>query len=183
MSWKPDDSDEPARDVFSAQLTRRPGPGGQNPVAQMLADEVASALRALSERRTEKDKAPLSRLMTDGLPSLTATAIGAIEGTLKSKSLDGALKEAQILAAYADARQKNAAAENLEADTDLKRLAAARERLSLALEACKAFGVDPAIALAGDDPAIALGDGLISKPHERELAAGAEPTGEGEIAE
>jgi hypothetical protein len=63
-----------------------------------------------------------------------ATAVGAIEGTLKGKSLEGALKEAQILEAYASARQKNADAEKLEAEASKLRMETEKLRQDILME-------------------------------------------------
>jgi hypothetical protein len=148
-----------------------------------LAREVAQALQNLSERRSNAGKSGIPDVVREGLPSLTSVAVGAVEGTLKSRSLDGELKQAQILAAYGEARERNANAEKLEAEAELARIAVARARLEAALDACKAFGVDPVVALsASNAPALVLGLGLAeerdSSSAPTQLTAGAEPTGD-----
>jgi hypothetical protein len=173
----------PERDVFAARLTPLPGPGGVNPAAAYLAQVVADALTSLSEKRTQEGKPALSTGLTHAIPSLTQSALGAVEGTLKSKSLDGALKEAQILAAYAETRERNANAVKLEAEAELALIAIARARLEMALEACKAFGVDPALVFApGPTPTLVLGAGLATPSHESApqppMIAAADPSDE-----
>lgn len=171
----PSIGDQPDRDLLAACLTPVPGPAGVNPIAELLASEVADVLRDLSANRTGAGKAALPSTLTEGLPALTATALGAVEGTLRSKSLDGALKEAQVVATYEEARERNANAAKLQAEADLARIQAARARLALALEACRAFGVDPVTALgASGSPAVVLGEGLIGTPQLPQIASTAE---------
>jgi hypothetical protein len=159
--WRGDPEEQPDRDVFAARLTPLPGPTGINPLAELLAAEVQATLRSLDEKRGDAGKQPLPQAVTKGLPHLTATALGAVEGTLTSKSLDGELKKAQILAAYAEARERNANADKAEAEAEQARIAAARDRLALVLETLRAVGVDPAVALSKNDVfAVLLGDGL-----------------------
>lgn len=188
-AWVSGPGDQPARDVLAVRMTPVPGPSGVNPVAEMLAQEVAAALERLDQNRAQSGSAGVPGLVSEGLPMLTATAVGALEGTLKSKSLDGALKEAQILAAYGEARERNANAEKLEAEAELARIAVARARLELALEKCRAFGVDPALALVtGGTAGLVLGEGLAAQVADgspaRQITAGAEAqtedVGEGE---
>jgi hypothetical protein len=173
--------DASEREVLGARMTPVSGPQGVNPVAELLAREVAEALENLNARRINANKEKVPDLLREGLPSLTSTAAGAIEGTLKSRSLDGELKQAQILATYAEARERNAHAEKLEAEAELARINAARVRLEAALETCRMFGVDPLVALGvGGIPTIVLGAGLAEQhlgapAAPPQLAAGAEP--------
>jgi hypothetical protein len=86
-------------------------PGARHDLADALGALVAHMVTRL-EDATHDDRMPqiIPSSTKPILASATATAVGAVEGTLKGKSLDGALKAAQIEQAYADAREKNASA-------------------------------------------------------------------------
>lgn len=159
--WANNPDEPPERDVFAARLTPVPDATGINPVAELLAAEVRSALLSLSDKREQEGKPAFPESLTKGLPNLTSTALGAVEGTLTSKSLDGELKRAQIVAAYAEARERNANAAKAEAEAQQVRIAAARERLALVLETFRALGVDPAVAMTTSGLfGVLLGEGL-----------------------
>lgn len=172
MNWSGQDK-PPERDVLAAHVSALPGDSGGNPIAEVIADLTATIM-SLGRQRLESAKPPLPKVSSEGLPALTATALGAVEGTLNSQGLDGALKEAQIMAMYAEARARNA-------DAAKSEIEAARARLALAVDACRAFGVDPALALTpGAVPAVLLGPGLSAEESPSEalpphVSAGLDP--------
>lgn len=181
-------NEQEGRQIFSAHMTPEPGPTGENPVSELLAEVIRTALGAKNEQRTTQGKQPLPRLLTEGLPSISSTAVGAVEGILKGKSLDGALKEAEIVARYAEAREKNANAEKAEAEAEQARIVTARERLSLVIDTFRALGVDPVVALTQSRQlAVLLGAGLSTQLPQPalppQIAAGSEPVSEGNLDE
>jgi len=90
--------------------------------------------------------------------------VGALEGTLKGKSLEGALKEAQILDAYASARQKNAEAEKLETEVELMRQQGAFERLERTIALMERLGAPVSLAQTETGQlAIVVGDSLVGE--------------------
>lgn len=157
----------PSRDIFAAELVRDPGPDGRNPVATEIGgwlsrtiESVRAAFRRKRGKTPAEEPAPGSILAGKA----TATAVGAIEGTLKGKSLDGALKEAQVLEAYASARQKNAEAVKLEAEAEKLKQDAAFERLERAIALIERLGAPVGLArLPGGGLAVTVGDRLVGE--------------------
>jgi hypothetical protein len=164
--WESPEEPE-TRDVFAAEMVGDPGPDGLNPVSSEIASWVSSvieALRARIRKRPDQEaKEPAARgSVLAG--AATATALGALEGTLKGKSLDGELKEAQILDAYATARQKNADAEKLEAETALIRQEAAFDRLERTVALLERLGTPVNLAMtASGQLAIVVGEQLVAE--------------------
>jgi hypothetical protein len=155
------------RDIFAAELIRDPGPEGQNPVASEIGTWVYSVIERL-RARFGKHKSPES-VESQARGSViagtaTATAVGALEGTLKGKSLEGALKEAQILETYASARQKNAEAEKLEVETEHLRQEAALDRLERTISLIQSLGAEVGIARTPNgELAITVGETLVGE--------------------
>jgi hypothetical protein len=115
--WQPDGSDEPTRDIFTAELESLPGIGGELPVASEVGGMVEWAVNEVRRWFRKDRKADLSPSRVGPVArSATQTAVGALEGTLKSKSLDGELREAQVLDTYASIRQRNASSKREEAE-------------------------------------------------------------------
>lgn len=113
--------EEPQRDVLAAELVENHLPGTRNFVADALAAAVGRALEQIEQGRAEEGEPPLPDSLRATLTSATTTVVGALEGALKGKSLEGALKEAQILALFAEARERNAAALEHEANAAFAR--------------------------------------------------------------
>jgi cation diffusion facilitator CzcD-associated flavoprotein CzcO len=141
-----------------------------------VADALAAAVGHLLDKVQQKDAAEPSaeNIQKDGpvkavLKEATATAVGAVEGTLKSKSLDGALKLAQIEETYARIRATNAQAELAHAQAVQVREDMAWQRLERAIELVKALGGEVSITRLPDGrPGITIGHGLAAP---KELSA------------
>jgi len=135
--------DEENGDVFAAELEGEPGPEGANPVAREIGGWIARAIESVRDKLRRRKGLPPTAEPSQGsvvAERATATAVGALEGKLKSSSLEGVLKEASILDAYASARQKNAEAEKTEVETSKLRQDMAFERLERVIELCERLG-------------------------------------------
>lgn len=176
---------ENERDIFAAELVGEAGSKGHNPTTPEMGNWVARAIRLRNPvaqaaghsvsriigwlhgilRRIRGQTPAEQPILGSSLGgSATATAIGALEGTLASKSLDGTLKEAQILDAYATARQKNADAIKLSVETEKLRQEMAFERLERVIELCERLGAPVRLAHTPSGRlAITVGEGLIGE--------------------
>lgn len=133
-----------------------------------VADALAAAVGHLFDKIQQRDEAapPQASAEKDSpvkavLKEATATAVGAVEGTLKSKSLDGALKLAQIEETYARIRATNAQVELAHAQAAQVREDIAWQRLERAVELIKALGGEVSIIPLPDGrPGITIGHGL-----------------------
>jgi hypothetical protein len=141
------------RDIAAIELDENCTPAAQNHVAQRVAELVGQALDALNNERQAEGKAPLEGLRSVAV-SATSTAIGAVEGTLKGKSLEGALKEAQIIREYAAASKEQAEADRIRFD-----MAWAQLQNTLAL--FQTLGIEVRLVTLPDGrPGITIGGGL-----------------------
>jgi hypothetical protein len=147
MPWLNREDEKPSREVFAAEMVEVPRTGARNDLTEMLADAIQGALASINRERAAEGKDALPSQLTPALVSVTRTALGAIEGTLKGKSLEGALKEAQILAYYAEIRERNANAARAEAETEQIHINAALENLERVLRLVKELGVEVKMVL------------------------------------
>lgn len=160
-----DDDPAPEQEVIVANL-REDGSRAvpRNSVADALAAAVGHLFDKIQQQDEPEEAAPRPEIehpVKTVLKEATATAVGAVEGTLKSKSLDGALKLAQIEETYARIRATNAQAELAEAQAAQVREDIAWQRLERALELVKALGGDVSIVRLPDGrPGITIGNGL-----------------------
>jgi hypothetical protein len=159
--------DESRRDIFAAELAGEPGPDGLNPVASEIGGWISRALEFLRARSRRKKGIPPAHEPTRGsilAGQATATAVGALEGKLRSTSLDGLLKEAHILDAYASARQKNAEAERQEVETEKLRQDLAFQRLERVIALCEKAGAKVELVQSpGGGIAITIGARLVGE--------------------
>jgi len=164
--WESPDDDTAEQEIFTAELVGEEGPDGRNPVAGYVAGFVARCVERIRQGIAERagKQSPAPNLAAGIVGSATETAIGALEGTLKGKSLDGALKEAQIVATYAEAREKNAVAAKAEAEAEKVRQDTAMERLERAVELIEKVGGVVHLATFPDGRiGIVVGDGLVGE--------------------
>jgi len=173
MSWINRDDEEPSREVFAAELVEVPRTGARNDLTEMLANAVQGVLASIDRERAAEGKDALPSQLTPALVSATRTALGAIEGTLKGKSLEGALKEAQILAYYAEIRERNANAARVEVETEQIQINAALDRLERILRLVKELGVEVKMVLLPDARwGVMFGDQLAAELPGLPLPAG-----------
>jgi hypothetical protein len=187
QSWEASDEPE-SRDIFAAELVGDAGNDGQNPVASEIGNWIERGIERVRARIREwSGESPASAPSQGSVITgkATATAVGALEGTLKGKSLEGAFKEAQILEAFATARQRNAEAAKLEAEArkltaeeEKLRQDAAFERLENVVALLERLGAPVGLAkLPGGDLAITVGETLLAPlTAVAEIAAGITPT-------
>jgi hypothetical protein len=99
-------------DVFAANLVedRTAGSPTQNHVADALAAAVGHCFDRITARENQSDEITSESTLKVTLQEATSVAVGALEGKLKASSLDGALRQAQIVESYAKARESNALA-------------------------------------------------------------------------
>jgi hypothetical protein len=99
-------------DVFAANLVedRTADSSTENHVADALAAAVGHCFDRITTRQNESDGTPSESAVKVTLQEATSVAVGALEGKLKASSLDGALRQAQIVESYAKARESNALA-------------------------------------------------------------------------
>jgi hypothetical protein len=171
-----DEDPAPEQEVIVADLREDPYRTAlRNNVADALATAVGHLFDKIQQRAEPEQ--PAAGAETDHpvkavLKEATATAVGAVEGTLKSKSLDGALKLAQIEETYARIRATNAEAELAQAQAAQVREDMAWKRLERALELVKALGGEVSIVRLPDGrPGITVGNGLAAP----ELVAQSDP--------
>jgi hypothetical protein len=167
------DEESAEQELIAAGLQEDPSRAAlRNNVADALAAAVGHLLDKIQQRdepgppaaQSEKDT-PIKAVLKEA----TATAVGAVEGTLKSKSLDGALKLAQIEETYARIRATNAEAELAHAQATQVREEMAWQRLERTIELVKALGGEVAITRLPDGrPGITIGHGLTA--HEELVA-------------
>lgn len=149
------------RDILSLILQGQKGISGANPAAHLIGEMMRAALADMAAKEEQAGEHPISSEMRAVLAQATETALGAVEGKLRKASLEGALKEAEILKLYAEMRTDNAAAAKIEAETEAIRIANARARLEAALFAVKAFA-ELNVAISGNGVEIITGDEMPS---------------------
>jgi hypothetical protein len=154
----------PEQEVVAADLREDPY---RTALRNNVADALAAAVGHLLDKIQQRDEPgpPAARTEDHSVKSVlreaTATAVGAVEGTLKSKSLDGALKLAQIEETYARIRATNAQTELAQAQAAQVREDMAWQRLERAVELVKALGGEVSIIRLPDGrPGITVGHGL-----------------------
>lgn len=193
-----EDDNQRERDVAALRLREDLKlPGARHDLADALGGLVARIVTRL-EKATDDDEMPpvVPPEVKPILASATATLVQALEGTAKSKALDGALKAAQIEQAYADAHDKRAAAalkeaeaEKVRAETRRLEREAAISELTQVLQLAKALGIPIGTTrLPNGSLGITLGEGLVSDLHAlsdsatSQLAIPSGPENEGEPA-
>jgi len=189
--WKTaDDGTGAGREVLSVRLVGDPGRSGRNPLARHLGALVTRGLDYLRRRWALRrgQEAPPPGAAAEMMGSAAETAIGALEGTLKGRGLDGVLKEAQIEFAYAEAREKNAAALKAEAETEKIRQDAALERFERIVELIQKVGGTVNLVTFPDGRiGLVVGDGLVAEiplePGELSLPAVPSPALEAQGAD
>jgi hypothetical protein len=183
QAWeRPEENAE--RDVFLAELVGEPGPDGRNPVAREIGGWITRVIESIRAKIRRHRSLPPS--FEESRASVvagqaTTTAVAALEGKLRSTSLDGVLKEAYILEAYANARLKNAQAEKQEAETEKLRQDMAFARLERVIALCESHGTPvKVIPQPGGRLAVSIGENLMSEFLElpAEPAAGEDVAGE-----
>jgi hypothetical protein len=149
-----EDGDACERDIIAIELAENSAPGAVNQVASTVAQVVGQALDALNTRRKANGAAAYDPRLKSTAVAATSVAIGAVEGTLKGKSLQGALAEAQVIREYA-----TAAKEQAEADRIRFEMAWAQVQNTLSL--FQTLGIQVKMVTLPDGRAgIAIGDGL-----------------------
>jgi len=171
--FPPDDEDESGRDVAALRLREDLRfPGARHDLADALGGLVARIIARIEDATHDDGMPPIIPPDTKPiLASATATFVQALEGTAKSKALDGALKAAQIEQAYADAHDKRASAALKEAqaaeirfEMRQKERDAAIQELTQVLELIRTFGVSTDVCRPPNGVAtLTLLEGLLGK--------------------
>jgi hypothetical protein len=148
-----DDATE-ERNIVSVEMAENCSISGRNDIAATLANVVGQALDAMNSRRGQGGSAAFDPKVKSTAMAATSIAVGAVEGTLKGKGLQGAIAEAQIVREYAAAEKDRAEAERIRFD-----MAWAHLQNTLALY--QSLGIPiRMVTLPDGRSGIAIGDGL-----------------------